>query len=286
MPSGAQTRGPKPSINKYSNIPQKNIIAAQEYIYNNNKSKFVIVGSSLANGLDNKLLPEGCFNLSFAGQSAFDGLKIIKQSNSKPDVVFIETNSIDVPHSKSFINSLFMPVLYSLRNLMPALMEKNQPVCLINRIRLLKLNLQKIFNPKDTIDNTADKKSDTAHTQNVQNRIKIKFLEIHTKNFNHPMRKEIIEKRKIALQQYKKYFKELGTKIILFEMPMHKLLLKSKRIVSIRRLVKDVFPSDNYVFFDAPASTKYSTTDGVHLDRKSISLYTLYLSDKITASQF
>jgi len=131
---------------------QNNIITAQEYIYNHNEIKYAIVGTSLSDRLDDKLLPKNCFNLAFGGQGAIDGLEIIKRSNARPEAVFIESNAIFKKPRKSFLDNLFMPVMYSLRNYLPALMEKNQPVCILRTLSFWSAALIKkkfISNEKD-----------------------------------------------------------------------------------------------------------------------------------------
>jgi len=103
---------------------QDNIITAEDYIYKQNEKKIVIAGSSLSCVLIDDLLPKKCFNLAFAGLSAFDGLEIIKRTGSMPDIVLIETNPVFRSTDKNFLNSIFMPIRYSLKKIFPAFMEK------------------------------------------------------------------------------------------------------------------------------------------------------------------
>jgi len=98
------------------------------------------------------------------------------------------------------------------------------------------------------------------------------------KNYSNSPDKRFLKIRKQYLMGYKKYFEKIGVKLIFFEMPMHERLIKSNLIKSTHGLIQDVFPSGKYIFLNSPDCSKFSTTDGLHLDQKSISLYTTYLS--------
>ncbi|RJP80135.1 MAG: hypothetical protein C4522_08345 [Desulfobacteraceae bacterium] len=253
---------------------QENLIKAEDYVYIKNKSKSVIVGSSLSALLVDDLLPKSSFNLSFAGHSAFDGLEIIKRTGSSPEVVYIETNFIFRQADKGLLNRVFMPVRYSLKKIFPALMEKNQPVCLFNSVIFWMLsNLKKNLIPAK-IDEVISK-------QPVREDTKKLLLDILIKDYSSPPDQAIVKKNKYKLKKYKDYLEKKGSRVILFEMPIDERLINLNLFVRARKTIEDVFSPDKYATIQSPDIKKYNTTDGLHLDRQSVMSYTTFLSSEI-----
>ena len=267
---------------------QENIIKAEDYIYEQNDKKTVIVGSSLAALLINNILPKNSYSLSFAGQSSFDGLEIIKKTGSIPNTVLIETNSIFTSSDTDFQNSLFMPIRSSLKKIFPALLEKNQPVCVLNSIIFWSLSkIYKIFVPEMKNKLKDKKTNDISGTENekadqpVKNGFKRLMIDIAAKNYSQPPCDRIVKKQKKMLQDFKTYLDKEGIEIILFEMPVDERLMNSIVMEDLRKMIYSVFPPGQYIYLQPPGCLKFSTTDGIHLDYASASLYTRFLAEKI-----
>lgn len=259
---------------------QSNLITAENYIYEHKNKKIVIVGSSLSVRLVDDLLPKNSYKLSFGGQSAFDGLDIIKKTDSQPGIVLIETNELFRSADKNFQNGLFMPIRYTLKKIFPALQEKNQPVCLLNTAVFWSLPKIKDLlvpgNEKKIIANGNSKANPP-----VENDIKKLMLDIFIADYSKPPLDSMVEEQKKKLIHYKEYFKEKGIEIILYEMPIDEKLANSKQMESVRKLICDVFPPNQYVFLQIQDCSKFSTEDGIHLDQTSALMYTSFLTDKI-----
>ena len=113
----------KPKVLVYQNQSQGNIVAAQEFIYNE-KAPNIIVGSSMAARMKKEFLPSDYLNLSFGGGSALTGLEILKKSGFIPKTIFVENNVIFRNKDKKMIDSLFYPILWKIKNYLPSLQPK------------------------------------------------------------------------------------------------------------------------------------------------------------------
>ena len=91
---------------------QENIVKAQQFSYNKETFQNIIVGSSLSSRLIMDSIPE-TYNLSFAGQSIFDGLNIVCNSNKSIKNVFIEINLLFVLYlDKPYCDCIFIYLIY------------------------------------------------------------------------------------------------------------------------------------------------------------------------------
>ena len=115
---------------------QENVRNIEDYIYDHKDRKIVIVGSSFAARLKPSMLGTAYWNLAQQGGTSLTGLEIILKSKAKPDIVVIELNVINYIAGR-FIRSIFNPVLYSIRKILPCFREKYSPTnLLLNFLRL------------------------------------------------------------------------------------------------------------------------------------------------------
>lgn len=259
-----------------------NTTKAQRFLYNGDGNDYVLIGTSLSNRLP--LTPDFSNNLAFDGRSPLDGLQIILESSKFPKAVLIETNFMAKGINKDFVNSLFTPVLYSLRRHIPSLREEYQPVMLfsvflkivsdrLNSFCLIFKNLKLSF-----IESQAEAKSMEVPKE-VNSELFNMQLEIHRKNFSKGIEATGIEN----LQKFETMILELKkhkVTVIFHEMPMHPSLQTVLYISSIRNRLLQKFPEDSnkWIFSDGK---RYETIDGIHLTQESAVRYIEVLKEGI-----
>lgn len=266
---------------------QNNRIKAQEYIYDSPDKEVVIVGSSLSGRLIGDLLPDNVFNLSFSGSSVYDGIQIIKKSNSKPKIILLEGNFIDRGPRQSFINEIFTPVLFSLRYYFPGLRQKFQPVnllsitsaynffnCLLGKYndKDLRNSIKKIFHIQKNI---LDQKKGTK-----------KFIEIAIERNQEIPDTIKLKKRLKGLYAGLNTLSNNGTKIVFFEIPMHPEICISPRNKYLKNVLRTTFSPKKFLYFADQKCVGYETTDGWHLNKDSALLYTEIFVEELSKVQF
>src|SRR5690349_21518029 len=105
--------------------PERNLIAAENYLYTGKNPPVVIVGSSIAERLHD--LPGDWYQLTFPGGNVFTGMEIILRSGKHPKYVLVETNVLNMDPDRQMLDTLSYPVLKDARNKLPALLEQNKP---------------------------------------------------------------------------------------------------------------------------------------------------------------
>lgn len=239
----------KPSTSKGQNQWQSNVIRAQEFVYGNAPLKCVLVGSSLSYRISQDYLPKGYNNLSFSGGSAFTGLEILKKCERLPKIIAIEINVINRPTEDDFLANLFMPVLKDARKTLPSLQEKNQPVNL-----LAPLLMTSKAKPQSTSKPSAE--------------LYQSLLKEHLKELNKSPDTSILSQIK-KLQEYVSYFKNLGVKILFYDMPVDSQITHAKIPSYIRTNMISAFPQKDNLWLQSGVENAYTFTDGEHLDAES-----------------
>ena len=255
-----------PKIIRYQNQWQKNTAVAQDFIYGK-RAEHVIVGSSLSARLNQKLLPKTFFNLSFSGGSVLTGLEIIKKTGYIPKHLYIETNLIFRFKSKKMLDPLFYPVWWQVKASIPALQEKYQPL----NVLLSKSLCSKPSDLKLTDSNGPKRYKDSKENINLQ-RFNLMMKQRKTA-YKKPLYKRHLKDLKELIQ----YFKNKGTQIVFFEMPIDSELARSPKAQERREIIKNSFHHSWLPLADYKA---YVTTDGHHLTFKSAYNYTkVFLND-------
>ncbi len=252
---------------------QVNIVKAQKFIYNENDSfQNVIVGSSLSCRLIMDSIPQ-TYNLSFGGQSIFDGLNILNHVDKLPKNVFIEMNFVLKAEDENFTSSLNSILYYPKKKLL-SLRDDKQPIGIIGSKISYRLTGRIIGHAKFFFNLT--KKKDN----NVDDLFP-KMLQLQI-DYYLKIPSELLIKE--SFRNLKVYVSELEKKninVVFFEMPLNNQLNILPRACLIRKTFYEIFPESKYKYISMPDSEKFVTSDGVHLTGEEAVIYTMYLKEKM-----
>ena len=250
----------KPESAFVQNQYQGNFIFAQNFIYLDEKSSQVIVGSSMATRM--KFINEDdVYNLAFGGGGPLTGLEIIRRSGFVPKVIYIESNVFSMDVDEKFLDNLFTPLLFELRGEIIVLQEKYQV-----------LNLVGTF-----IYRFAGRSQEEKLHQKVDKVLLDKFVNSTLASSKIKIiNKNILKKWHENLD----YFRKNGTKVLFFEMPNDSRLVNTQRRRSLRTTVQTEFPDVLYVREDN-SDDLYKTGDGVHLTLESVMAFTEYFKSDV-----
>ncbi len=258
---------------------QDNIIKAQDYIYAENQNKLnIIIGSSLSSRIVMDSLPNNFYNLSFGGQSLFDGLNIIMNAHKKPNAVFIETNFIEKAADVKFGEGLFMPVVSILKGKINFLQEKNQPLSFVGNFispivgrNVLDPFAGKYFNRLINIV----KPKKVNQEDSLKNFYQI-LVNKQVDNFSTTLDEKEMLKKILFLKKSILALEKDSVKIIFFEMPMHPALENTSHLKMERKLLQQYFPVSEYRYLPKPNYSNYETTDALHLGSKEALKFTSF----------
>jgi hypothetical protein len=248
-------------------IWQDNFNKAQRYIYSRDTTLNVIVGSSLSNRLVMDSLP-GFYNLALQGQNIYDGLAIIFRKGHIPPKVFIEMNITLGRENKSFTGSLFSPLLYNMRKVLPSLRDEYQPVGQLGKIMM---NMISSIQPDSKL----------LKSPPVPPEVFERMLEIRTEEYSQAPSDEVLHERQGVLRNYVSTLEERGAEVIFFEMPVNERISNLARPCAIREAFLEIFPPDRYRYISMPDCKDYITRDGEHLGPSEALAYTCFLKSEI-----
>jgi len=268
----------QPSMNSAQTDWQKNIVRGEE-ILNSKETRykagdFVILGSSLAKRLDMTYFPNAV-NFSLGGLSVFDGLNLLDKLDCNPDTLLVEINVITRPENLSYKEQILFGLKPFLNPYITALRFKNQPIGLMAKYasaifstiaNIKSVEAFKILGLNETKIQKPHAKTTTVFQEGMQHRgILRQYSSVDT---------TAILKAVGKLKAKLKNFANRGCVVILFEMPVyHKAqelpFARTNREIVIKEFVDyRILPMD---------TSRYLTTDGVHLDKSEAKRYTQYL---------
>jgi hypothetical protein len=268
-----------PAWSTSQSLWQYNKIKAEEFLYKLNRIDNVIVGSSLSTRIIAEELPDDFYNLSFGGQSIYDGLEIVKNSKNTVKRIFVETNMVFRENNKEFLNTIFNPVLFYSKAKVPILRSENQPIGVIGNYRYVNELFWIISKDIRAIEKKLllqNKNSSVA----AENRNDFTINLLKEQNSSWPNEGKVMKFVKL-LSEYILSIEKNNTQVIFFEMPIDQRLCGMERFAAVRKIIKTHFK--NHVFIPQPECTEYRTTDGWHLDKESALKYTKYFTQYITA---
>jgi len=255
----------QPKITKFQNSQIENYSKAEQYIYNLETPKVVIVGSSLANRLQDDILDEMVYNLSFSGGSVLTGLNVIKKTKNFPEIILIETNIVEKEEDSSMVDNLFPPLIGKIRGKILSFQNTYQ---LIN---IFLSFLQNHLFDNDQRNHMKKKPDDDIFENNLKHHIQNNnAIHIHSESKELSQLHELVE-----------FFRNKGIKIIFFQMPVNRSIITSKNYQQRKTLLINKFPNSQFNWIIESDYDRYHTTDGIHLLYESAIDYSYMLNQII-----
>lgn len=262
-----------------------NVVKAQEYINNCDQYSAVILGSSLGNRIDSKLFSKDFYFLTFSGLGSADGLEVIKNCKSLPEVVFIEINVVERTMNEAFIADVFNLAYNSTKNLVPTSHRSNKPASILHKpLAYLIYGLRNQFNTTSTatnqinlsiVDSLDFSQSPKVGRENTEsNNKKTTAANLHFKSIEADLKNKLPEdKLKNAITEikgYVRYLESKGVKFVFYEMPIDTSLKFLSKPAQIRTVFFKEFPKEQYRYIKANSHFKVISNDGIHLTGRSI----------------
>lgn len=263
-----------------------NRLRAQHFLYDHGPDDRVIAGSSLARRLRTELMPGRFVNLSLGGLSVFDGLEILARSGAAPPLVLVEVNVADRRAHSDFLQSLFAPGLYQARRVLPALREENRPVAVTTAgIRHMARRGAELLHRARRPHAVSSVGISTAvkHPPGPPSAVFENMLAKHRKQYALPPDPERLATATENLKRLTEILTARGSRVVLFEMPVHESLCGSLYLTTVRNTLRGALPELPYLEVTPGLCRQYTTTDGHHLDRESAVRFTRHLSGELAA---
>lgn len=252
-----------PSIGMATNQWQDNLVKAQTFLYAE-KADTAMVGTSLSARIIRDSIPM-VKSVSFGGCSVEDGLRIISHKKPLPDYVLVETNLIFQEGNKELVSRLTEGTMPVIRERIPSLREQYEPICLVASLLMKASHI----NPQAGMA--------IVDTLLLNESIKHKIAEDKIRD------DATIAERLSAVRTLTSRLESQGVKFVFFEMPVNEKLIHLKEYEQTRKVVKEAFPPNKYHYLPTD-TTKYLTTDGIHLDYEGQQIFSHWF--KRILSQF
>jgi hypothetical protein len=257
---------------------QNSIVKAQRYVYQDDSDlKMVMVGSSLAANLNEKHIGEGVKNIAFGGGSSKTGLEIVKRSKSKPQIVLVEMNDVDFLRKidADLLDSLYHPIFYRMRQYLPMLREEYRPLSVF--INSFKSRAQP--NP----ERMSREELDSLESRNITPELSQKAIQAVVDRESKPLSEKDAETMKqeadLMKNQIAEIKKNIGAKVVLFDIPRESRVNYTLRIKQVQELAKKLFPPDRFEWLPPPKEREWRTNDGTHLIRSDARDFAEFLRD-------
>lgn len=259
---------------------QNNIVRAQRYVYQDDSDlKMVIVGSSLAANLNEKHIGEGVKSIAFGAGASKTGLEIVKRSKSKPQIVLVEITDVDFLREidAKLLDSLYHPIFYWMRQYLPMLREEYRPVSVF--INCFKSRSQQ------NQERMSREELDSLESRNLTPKLSQKAIQTAVDNESKPLSEKDAETMKqeadLMRNQIAEIKKNIGAKVVLFDIPRESRVNATLRIKQVRELAKKLFPPDRFEWLPPPKEREWRTNDGTHLIRSDARDFAEFLRDKL-----
>lgn len=255
------------------NAPQSSVVRAHDFMFATRAYDNIMVGSSIGNRITSKVpsdsLPQSFYNLSFGGQSIFDGLLILKNMGYKPKRLFIEINVLMRNEDPELQTALFSKIMYPVKKMMHSWRERNQPIGVFARLPVLFQGNPEL---QAAAPLTGLERSEETHTA---------MLAIQKEILSNPYPDGSVKDQINKLKQFVNYFKNQGVQIVFFEVPVDPETCYLGAPTQIRNRVKEAFEPMGCLFIDMPDCSDYFTTDGTHLEKISVYKYLRYFQSEL-----
>jgi len=260
-----------------ASLMQNNIVKAQRYVYQDDSDlKMVIVGSSLAANLNVKHIGEGVKSIALGGGASQTGLEIVKRSKSKPRIVLVEINDTIVRKINSeLLDSLYHPVFYWMRQYLPMLREEYRPVSVfIDSLKGRSKQNQKLMS-REALDSLEGRNL----TPKLSQKAIQAAVDIQSKPLSEKDAKDMKQEADLIKNQIAEIKKNIGAKVVLFDIPLESQVNATLRMQQVRELAKKLFPPDRFEWLPPPKEREWRTNDAIHLIRSDARDFAEFLRD-------
>lgn len=254
-----------PSIGMATHQWQDNVLKAQQFLYAG-KTDTVMVGTSLSGRIIQDSIPF-IKSVSFGGCSVEDGLRIILSKKDAPKIVLVETNLLLTDGNTEFVSKITDGIIPTFRYWIPSLREQYEPICIFASLLIKSTGI----NPQVGMVKV---------NMNLLN----ESINRHLKE-DRLMPDEWMKRRGKTINTLISKLEEKGTRFVFFEMPVNERLLHLKKFNQVRDLTKKEFPNNKYLYLQ-PDTSKYLTTDGLHLDYEGQQRFSHYFRNIVKNLSF
>lgn len=245
----------KPEINAWEDQENANYARAEKLVYRGTPPSAVFAGSSLIAEMRYFLNDDELFILFQRGGSALEGVDLLVQSGVRPELLYVELNSLPVAHRADFARSLTSRPLRRLASWVYAFRIEYRPVnILINLAR-------NIFDSGGTSpsDPWGELPSPAFDSKSEAYQVRLQMLR---ENYETPP-KDNYERNLTKLADLLEQLASDGVRIVLVELPVHPGLLNTVYHQDRRRLLREQLADYHWIDW-ARDSQKVVFLDGIH----------------------
>ena len=245
---------------------QDNQMRAQWYVQHAADYAVVIAGSSMAVRIPSDALPAGFYNLAMAGGGALTGLEIVARTTPAPQIVLVEADdTLFREADQTVLRSLFQPITFRLRALLPVLGDAYQPVSIANRLLRERFNL-------------AHDGADSPLPPHVYDELFAMQRQAQQQVPAPQMLAAVLDRLGGAVRQAQ----ARGVRVAFFEIPIAASLDDSPLRIAMRRALADRFSPPGYTWLLRADARDYATRDGVHLQATSARQFAAFLGREVS----
>jgi hypothetical protein len=263
-----------------------NIRVAQTFLYSPAKAtRNVVVGTSLAQTMENQSLGPDYYNLAFGGGSSLAGLEVLRRSGATPALVLVEMNYFYQSADKEFTGDLFSP-LSPLRRYLPMFREANRPANFVAGLTLALINQGRStlnwIQGRMPVGERAEPAGPGATVQKIAPEV----LAVRIRDYEHALSDKALNDAADRLVSELTALSARGCRCVLFEMPVDPALMDAASARAVRRVALQRFPPHLYGWIPVDRAHSYVTRDGTHLLPSSAQEYARFLARQLKDGAF
>lgn len=262
---------------QYQSIWQGNLVKMQEMAYEEMPTEKILIGTSLSALIDLSKTDKTFYNFSTAGGRPTYSMQVLKRIGKVPKVLFLETNFIFMGGMENtYYKYLFTPILYDLKRLVPIFRERNQPMGFLGWLYFKFFHKIIEFHEKSELTVKSETKKyltnsklgnvDSVQENILQEKIRVqKLIFSDLKGID-----DMVDFNSIELQSFVDYYKQMGTNIYFYEMPVDCRMTNVEQLKYFRKRLSEFASSNKIEILPTESCNDYRTSDGLHLDHESV----------------
>jgi hypothetical protein len=262
-----------------TNIPagERNEIIAERYVYGLIQPDAVIVGSSMSRRLgygDDARLSRSFYNLALDGAGPLTGMALIAARSEKPRVVLVETNWLQRPLDREFLDNVAGFPQRLVRTAFAGLRQEFKPATLLRSVLSGRLNFPQPDDPATPPPSGIDADPDTLPTS-------LRYTIAHYGGAPSEKRQNI-DADAVILRKQVSNLEALGVRVVLVDLPMHRDLKAAPAFHATKAALERELPRDRFRWLPLPDDDSFHTVDSIHLTGLSALRLTLLLRDAVS----